>query len=382
MECSYGNGGAISPDFCVPASLPGMLSACRAGSPIRWARSSCAGAGCPRQRRGSCAGFARDSLEPRGSRVGGVARVARAEPRALRPAPGRACGRTHREDRPDLRVAIRSRDARPKRSRARCAKSRVWSRRRSTPTQIRALDPDLAPGFARGLFFPDNGHTVNPLRLVQTLVELFVEAGGRLERRKVDGIRARRRDACKPCAARAATTLPTDAVVHRHRHPLAQVRERRSATRFRSKPSAAITSCCPIPRVRPKHQDQQPRPHVRPDADGARRAHLRARSSSRIPDAPMDERRARSLLVAREAHVPGAQRRRRASSGWGSRPSTPDSLPVVDRASRARNVVYAFGHGHTGLTGAPMTADLVAAIADGPHAADRSFTLTEWPTRF
>ena len=25
MGCSYGNGGAISPDFCVPASLPGML---------------------------------------------------------------------------------------------------------------------------------------------------------------------------------------------------------------------------------------------------------------------------------------------------------------------------------------------------------------------
>ena len=25
MECSFGNGGAISPDFCVPSSLPGML---------------------------------------------------------------------------------------------------------------------------------------------------------------------------------------------------------------------------------------------------------------------------------------------------------------------------------------------------------------------
>ena len=26
MGCSYGNGGAISPDFCVPAALPGMLA--------------------------------------------------------------------------------------------------------------------------------------------------------------------------------------------------------------------------------------------------------------------------------------------------------------------------------------------------------------------
>jgi len=82
------------------------------------------------------------------------------------------------------------------------------------------------------------------------------------------------------------------------------------------------------------------------------------------PDAPMDERRALSLLAHAKRMYPaldgaGAQ-------FWmGSRPSTPDSLPVVGRASRARNVVYAFGHGHTGLTGAPMTAELVASIVTG-----------------
>src|SRR3546814_20538532 len=55
----------------------------------------------------------------------------------------------------------------------------------------------------------------------------------------------------------------------------------------------------------------------------------------------------------------------------GSRPSTPDSLPVIDRASRASNVIYAFGHGHTGLTGAPMTAEIVAALAaDGKPPVD------------
>lgn len=33
----------------------------------------------------------------------------------------------------------------------------------------------------------------------------------------------------------------------------------------------------------------------------------------------------------------------------GDRPSTPDSLPVIERPSRAGNVLYAFGHGHSGL---------------------------------
>src|SRR3546814_3422081 len=35
---------------------------------------------------------------------------------------------------------------------------------------IRALDENLAPMFSRGLFFPENGHTLNPLRLVQTQI--------------------------------------------------------------------------------------------------------------------------------------------------------------------------------------------------------------------
>jgi D-amino-acid dehydrogenase len=38
---------------------------------------------------------------------------------------------------------------------------------------------------------------------------------------------------------------------------------------------------------------------------------------------------------------------------------------VIGHARRARNVVYAFGHGHTGLTGAPMTAELVASLVTG-----------------
>lgn len=48
----------------------------------------------------------------------------------------------------------------------------------------------------------------------------------------------------------------------------------------------------------------------------------------------------------------------------GPRPSLPDSLPVIGRATR-RNVVHAFGHGHLGLTQAVATAHLVADLIDG-----------------
>jgi D-hydroxyproline dehydrogenase len=60
------------------------------------------------------------------------------------------------------------------------------------------------------------------------------------------------------------------------------------------------------------------------------------------------------------------------SSEWlGFRPSLPDSLPVIGRARMARNVIYAFGHGHLGLTLAAVTGRLVAGLLDGRANSDR-----------
>jgi len=53
----------------------------------------------------------------------------------------------------------------------------------------------------------------------------------------------------------------------------------------------------------------------------------------------------------------------------GFRPSLPDSLPVIGPASTEPRVLYAFGHGHLGLTQAPATAELVAALALGQAPA-------------
>ncbi|WP_428540069.1 NAD(P)/FAD-dependent oxidoreductase [Profundibacter sp.] len=52
----------------------------------------------------------------------------------------------------------------------------------------------------------------------------------------------------------------------------------------------------------------------------------------------------------------------------GFRPSTPDSLPVISYASNTRNVIYAFGHGHLGMTQAAGTAELVTSLANGNEA--------------
>ena len=49
----------------------------------------------------------------------------------------------------------------------------------------------------------------------------------------------------------------------------------------------------------------------------------------------------------------------------GFRHSLPDSVPVSGKASGSRPVVYAFGHGHLGLTQAAATGRLIREIVLG-----------------
>ncbi|WP_150494596.1 NAD(P)/FAD-dependent oxidoreductase [Roseibium aquae] len=53
-------------------------------------------------------------------------------------------------------------------------------------------------------------------------------------------------------------------------------------------------------------------------------------------------------------------------SQWmGFRPSLPDSLPVIGRSPGDGRVLYAFGHGHLGLTQSAGTAELIADLVGG-----------------
>lgn len=63
----------------------------------------------------------------------------------------------------------------------------------------------------------------------------------------------------------------------------------------------------------------------------------------------------------------------RLSQWYGHRPSTPDSLPYIDRHPTAANLICAFGHGHYGMSGAPATARRVSdLISNRDDSANRS----------
>ena len=60
-------------------------------------------------------------------------------------------------------------------------------------------------------------------------------------------------------------------------------------------------------------------------------------------------------------------------SWMGFRPSMPDSLPVIGRSAAGAEVIHAYGHGHIGLTLAPITASIVSDLVAGrPSAIDIS----------
>ena len=81
-------------------------------------------------------------------------------------------------------------------------------------------------------------------------------------------------------------------------------------------------------------------------------------------EARANYRRSEALLRLARRYLPdldesGAQQ-------WmGQRPATPDSLPVIGPASANPRLLYAFGHGHLGLTQSATSGEIIASLLEG-----------------
>ena len=79
-------------------------------------------------------------------------------------------------------------------------------------------------------------------------------------------------------------------------------------------------------------------------------------------------RRSEAMLRKAKELVPALQLME--GEQWmGVRPTIPDSLPVIGPAIRHPDVIYAFGHGHLGLTQATATAQLVHELVNDEAAS-------------
>lgn len=96
-------------------------------------------------------------------------------------------------------------------------------------------------------------------------------------------------------------------------------------------------------------------------------------------NAPPNFARSRILLSKARQFLPN-MKVSNATDWMGFRPSMPDSLPVIGPSPKTFRVLYAFGHGHLGLTQSAATAELIGDCVFGRKwpISDIPFS----PTRF
>ncbi len=81
-------------------------------------------------------------------------------------------------------------------------------------------------------------------------------------------------------------------------------------------------------------------------------------------DLPPNYKRSQAMLTKAKKFMPALETA--GGKQWmGYRPSLPDSLPVIGYARTNKNVLYAFGHGHLGLTQAAATGRLISDLISG-----------------
>lgn len=81
-------------------------------------------------------------------------------------------------------------------------------------------------------------------------------------------------------------------------------------------------------------------------------------------EAPPNHSRTDAMVQRLTRFLPHLRAEPVARRWMGFRPSIPDSLPVIGTAGRDRRVIYAFGHGHYGLTQAAVTSRLVVDLVE------------------
>jgi D-amino-acid dehydrogenase len=225
---------------------------------------------------------------------------------------------------------------------------------------IKALAPQLTGRYEMGLYLPEQGFVANPERLTKSLAAQFQRDGGTVLQRDVrdievgpDGPRALQTD---------AGTLPVETLVvcagaHSNEFS-ARLGDRvpLEAERGYHVTYSDPRYTLPMPVFMPEHKF-----FITPMEMG-----LRIAGQSEFAGIDAEPNYARADILDRQMRRLFPDISAADATKWmGRRPSMPDSLPVIGRATRFANVYYAFGHGHVGLCSGAPTGRIVADLNAG-----------------
>jgi glycine/D-amino acid oxidase-like deaminating enzyme len=226
-----------------------------------------------------------------------------------------------------------------------------------TGEELHELEPMLAPSYIRAVMIENQGYVTNPYRLAQVLSEQFSQAGGVFLRREVREARL---------SADGNVRLNLD---------LGYVESGKlvvAAGAWSHQITAQLGVHVPLETERGYHVTLA-HPEVQP-------SHVIMEAEHKFVATPMEMgirfagtaelagltaspnyERADILLRLGKRMFPGLSGSEK-TEWMGHRPSLPDSRPVIGKCPAAPNVLFAFGHGHRGLIGAPMTGEIIADL--------------------
>lgn len=233
---------------------------------------------------------------------------------------------------------------------------------------IRELVPALDESIRHAVLQRDHGYVVDPFALVTCLFEAACRNGARYRAGNVVGIG--KHDERIGVLLESGETVQTDYVVIAAGAASAELLK-------------SIRLTVPLERQRGYHlhlpdaQVQLPLPvsfsigkfYATPMQTGIR---LAGTVEFARKSAPPNYARADALARLAARWLPGLKAE--GATRWmGNRPCTPDSLPVIGVAPQNPRILFAFGHGHNGMTSASTTSRIVAdLIANRPPFVDIS----------
>ncbi len=229
-----------------------------------------------------------------------------------------------------------------------------------TGNEIRQIEPTLSPIFAKGVLTRKHGYCIDPFGLVQVLADAIRRNGGTIVPQRVLDVEM---DEDKPRAlVTAAGRHPVDAVVvaaGAWSHQLAQLFGHKVPLETQRGYHAMLSAPSATPQTTVMWAEKK-------FLATSMQHGLRFAGTVELAglDAPPDYTRADQLLAHGKAMFPGLKGSE-VSRWMGHRPCLPDSVPVIGPSTKVRNVFFAFGHGHLGLTCASTTGRLVAELVTG-----------------
>lgn len=226
--------------------------------------------------------------------------------------------------------------------------------------EARQMEPALSKTVIKAVSLPDVHRTIDPFRLCSALAQDFVRRGGEIVHAQAKGFEI---------GADGPTKIVTD-------QGAIDVEQVVIAAGVWSRTLAkALGTSVPLEAERGYHvMFANPGFGLRRAITSVDRSisladmHDGIRASGvaefAAPDAAPDMRNADMVMRQAKQLLPGLKGEP-ASKWMGPRPSHPDSKPVIGRSPRHKNVFFAFGHDHLGLTMAGITGKLVAELATG-----------------